>query len=75
MKLYILRHEDRTQDATFFAPLTKTGLDNSLKLIAKCDELHIKNIHSNIAYTIAYNIDKLNIDVAKLTEKLDQLLK
>lgn len=27
----------------------------------KCDELHIKNIHSNIAYTIAYNIDKLNI--------------
>jgi transcription initiation factor TFIIB len=27
----------------------------------KCDELHIKNIHSTIAYTIASNIDKLNI--------------
>ena len=47
MKLYILRHEDRTQDATFFAPLTKTGLDNALKLIAKCDELHINQIYSS----------------------------
>lgn len=47
MKLYILRHEDRTQDATFFAPLTKTGLDNSLKLINKCDELHINHIYSS----------------------------
>lgn len=33
MKIYILRHEDRTQDATFFSPLTKEGLDNSVKLI------------------------------------------
>ena len=33
MKLFILRHEDRTQDATFFSPLTKIGLDNSLNLM------------------------------------------
>ena len=32
MKIYILRHEDRTQDATLFSPLTKNGLDRSLKL-------------------------------------------
>ena len=33
MRLYILRHEDRTMDASFFSPLTKEGLDNSVKLI------------------------------------------
>ena len=33
MKIYIIRHEDRTMDLTFFSPLTKTGLDNSVKLI------------------------------------------
>ena len=33
MKIYILRHEDRTMDATFFSPLTQEGLDNSVKLI------------------------------------------
>jgi len=33
MKIYILRHEDRTQDCSFFSPLTKTGLNNSVKLI------------------------------------------
>lgn len=27
----------------------------------KCDELHIKNTHSDIAHTMAVNIDKLNI--------------
>jgi broad specificity phosphatase PhoE len=32
MKLYILRHEDRTQDCSFFAPLTKNGLNNAEKL-------------------------------------------
>ena len=32
MKLYILRHEDRTQDATFFSPLTLLGLENSEKI-------------------------------------------
>ena len=40
MKIYILRHEDRTQDCSFFAPLTSLGLDNSDKLIedlVKCD--------------------------------------
>jgi len=40
MKIYILRHEDRTQDCSFFAPLTKKGLDNSIKLVnlmSKCN--------------------------------------
>ena len=32
MKLYILRHEDRTIDASFFGPLTKEGIINSNKL-------------------------------------------
>jgi len=47
MKLYILRHEDRTQDATFFSPLTKIGLDNSIKLIKKLNEIEINIIYSS----------------------------
>jgi len=47
MKIYILRHEDRTQDATFFSPLTKIGLENSIKLIDVLDKLNIKTIYSS----------------------------
>lgn len=47
MKIFILRHEDRTQDASFFAPLTKNGLENSKKLIEKLNELHITHIYSS----------------------------
>jgi broad specificity phosphatase PhoE len=47
MKLYILRHEDRTQDATFFSPLTKKGLDNSIKLIEYLDDIDIDFIYSS----------------------------
>ena len=47
MKIYILRHEDRTQDCSFFAPLTQTGLDNAEKLISKLTELKINLIYSS----------------------------
>jgi len=47
MKIFILRHEDRTQDATFFSPLTKTGLENSKKLIPILKDLHIKYVFSS----------------------------
>ena len=33
MKIYILRHEDRTMDCTFFSPLTQKGLENAIDLI------------------------------------------
>ena len=33
MKIYILRHEERTIDASFFGPLTKNGILNSINLI------------------------------------------
>lgn len=45
MKLYILRHEDRTQDATMFSPLTKKGLENSVKLIKYLKEIDIDYIY------------------------------
>jgi hypothetical protein len=47
MKIYILRHEDRTQDATFFSPLTKNGLENANKLIDTLKKLNIKSIYSS----------------------------
>jgi broad specificity phosphatase PhoE len=47
MKIYILRHEDRTMDATMFSPLTKDGLDNSIKLIDKINKCDIDIIFSS----------------------------
>ena len=47
MKIYILRHEDRTMDGTFFSPLTKDGLDNSIKLIKILNECKINIIYSS----------------------------
>lgn len=47
MKIYILRHEDRTQDATFFSPLTKKGLDNSIELSKLLRKLNINKIYAS----------------------------
>lgn len=45
MKIYILRHEDRTQDCSFFAPLTKAGLENSIKLVKYLEKEKIDKIY------------------------------
>jgi len=47
MKIFILRHEDRTQDASFFSPLTKTGLENANKLIETIEKYNIIHIYSS----------------------------
>jgi broad specificity phosphatase PhoE len=47
MKIYILRHEDRTMDGTFFSPLTQDGLDNSIKLIEILNKCNIDVIYSS----------------------------
>ena len=47
MKLYLLRHEDRTQDCTFFGPLTELGLNNSNNLISVLKENNINMIISS----------------------------
>lgn len=47
MKIYILRHEDRTQDATMFSPLTEVGLKNSLNLVKILEKLKINKIYSS----------------------------
>jgi 2,3-bisphosphoglycerate-dependent phosphoglycerate mutase len=47
MKLYILRHEDRTNDCSFFSPLTKIGLENSKKLTKHLKEHKIDLIFSS----------------------------
>ena len=43
----MLRHEDRTQDCSFFSPLTQIGLDNADKLIPKLKECNINMIISS----------------------------
>jgi 2,3-bisphosphoglycerate-dependent phosphoglycerate mutase len=70
MKIYILRHEDRTMDATFFSPLTKEGLDSSVKLIEVLKKEGIDKIYSSpfirtlqTIYPYSKTIDKkINID-------------
>jgi broad specificity phosphatase PhoE len=47
MKIYILRHEDRTQDCSFFSPLTKTGLENAIKLVEHLKKIPITRIYSS----------------------------
>jgi 2,3-bisphosphoglycerate-dependent phosphoglycerate mutase len=47
MKIYILRHEDRTMDGTFFSPLTQDGLDNAVKLIELLNKYNIDCIYSS----------------------------
>ena len=47
MKIYILRHEDRTMDATFFSPLTEKGLENSIELIDDLKDEKIDIIYSS----------------------------
>lgn len=70
MKIYILRHEDRTMDATFFAPLTQDGLNNSIKLINILDKENIdcvfcspfiRTLQTIYPYT-KYKKLKINID-------------
>lgn len=47
MRIYILRHEDRTQDATFFSPLTSTGLEKSIELMKTLKKYKINKIYSS----------------------------
>jgi broad specificity phosphatase PhoE len=44
MKIYILRHEDRTIDASFFSPLTEKGLINANNLCVHLEEINITKI-------------------------------
>jgi 2,3-bisphosphoglycerate-dependent phosphoglycerate mutase len=64
MKIYILRHEDKTQDATFFSPLTSIGLGNAEKLVSKIEKLNIDVVYSSpylrTLQTIAPFIKKTN---------------
>ncbi len=43
----MLRHEDRTQDATFFSPLTSMGIDKSKELIDILKKNNINYIYSS----------------------------
>jgi broad specificity phosphatase PhoE len=47
MKLYILRHEDRTQDCSMFAPLTKNGLIRAEKLVPLLESIKIDIVFSS----------------------------
>lgn len=47
MKIYILRHEDRTQDCSLYSPLTKNGLNNSIKLVHTLDKIGINVVISS----------------------------
>jgi 2,3-bisphosphoglycerate-dependent phosphoglycerate mutase len=47
MKIYILRHEDKTMDTSFFSPLTQEGIKNSIELIDILKEEDIDIVFSS----------------------------
>ena len=47
MKIYLIRHEDRTKDATFFSPLNFKGMENSKKLHPILKDLNINLVFSS----------------------------
>lgn len=79
MKLYILRHEDRTMDLTFFSPLTKSGLENSIKLIDNLEKEKVNSIYSSpyirtlqtiYPYSKKYNLKpKLDYSITELYQE------
>ncbi len=48
MKIYILRHEDRTIDASFFSPLTEKGLINANNLCFYLEKIDITKILNHV---------------------------
>jgi 2,3-bisphosphoglycerate-dependent phosphoglycerate mutase len=82
MKIYLVRHEDRTQDCTFFSPLTKKGLENSIILKDKLKELDINVIYSSpfirtLQTVYPYSIssgNKINIDYSLAEIQLPDLI-
>jgi 2,3-bisphosphoglycerate-dependent phosphoglycerate mutase len=70
MKIYILRHEERTKDASFFSPLTKQGHKNAQNLVNTLEKLNINKIYCSPyirtlqtihPYSKKYNIP-INVD-------------
>ena len=47
MKIYILRHEKRPEDCSFFVPLSEEGLNDSIKLISHLKKCNIDLIFSS----------------------------
>jgi len=79
MKLYILRHEDRTMDLTFFSPLTKNGLEKSINLVNYLEKEKINSIYASpyirtlqtiYPYSKKYNLkSKLDYSLAELYQE------
>lgn len=82
MKLYLLRHEDRTSDLSFFSPLTEEGLDNSIKLVDKLEKYKIDKIYSSpyirtlqtvYPYSIKNN-KKINLEYSLLEYQIPDII-
>lgn len=73
MKIYVLRHEDRTMDLTFFSPLTKNGLEKSVKISEVLKKINIDNIYSSPYIRTLQTVYPYSKD-SKLPIKLDYSL-
>jgi len=67
MKLYILRHEEKIPDSSFYTPLSEKGLENADKLIEILKKENINNIYCSpfirILQTICPYTNKYNIPI------------
>jgi len=62
MKIFILRHEDRPCDCTFFSPLTENGLNNSIKLSKVLQNNNINKIFSSPFIRTLQTVDPFTKD-------------
>ena len=82
MKIYILRHEDRTMDCTFFSPLTLKGLENAIDLIPTLKEHNInlifcspfiRTLQTIYPYSEKFNIN-LNLEYSIAEFQHDEII-
>jgi 2,3-bisphosphoglycerate-dependent phosphoglycerate mutase len=82
MKIFLLRHEDRTMDLSFFSPLTEEGLNNSIKLVDKLEKYKIEKIYSSpfirtlqtvYPYSIKQN-KKINLEYSLVEFQIPDLI-
>lgn len=82
MKIYVLRHEERVHDASFFSVLTENGVIKSNHLVKDLEKVNITKIFCSpfirtmqtiIPYSRKHNIP-LNLDYALSEIKLEKII-
>ena len=72
MKIYILRHEQRTEDCSFFSPLIEKGLFNAKKLVPYLTKVNffVESISPAAIQLWFYALSYNNIPIGNMMQDL-----